>query len=115
MGVNWKSSSVFTEGEEPVLAEKREHVVLAQFQRFLAAAAEVQGFFQRQAAVGRIDQRDAAVAADGDVAAGAAAAQHQVVVVEFLARKVHGRVAGAGLAPRPRRRCCPPASGLDRA
>ena len=84
MGVNWKSSSVFTE-RGGLAGGEGQHVVLAQFQRFVAAGTEVQRFFQRQPAVGRIDQRDAAVAADGDVAAGAAAAQHEVVVVEFLA------------------------------
>ena len=79
-------------------------------------AAEIERLFQRQAAVGRIDQRDAAVAADGHVAAGAAAAEHQIVVFQVLAAEIDGRPAArraAGAAGRSSvGACCLPASGL---
>ena len=83
MGVSWKSSSLF-KPEPSSVGGHAQQVVFAQLQRFLVLA-EVQGSFQVQAAVGRIDERDAAVAADGNIAARAAAAQHEIVVIKLLA------------------------------
>ena len=101
MGVNWKSSSLFSAARRLGVGREGSRGRPRPTRAIPRPGGEVQRRFQRQAAVGRIDQRDAAVAADGDVAAGAAAAQHQVVVFQFLAAEIDGRVASAWRPCRP--------------
>ena len=94
MGVELKVVFALQTGSGAHVRGHSQEIVRAQFKRLFAGSQIHRSRIQREAAVGRIDEGNTAVAADGNVAAGAAAAEHKIVVFELLAAEIDGRLSG---------------------